>query len=122
MDNMRYFHNFGLAERVNNEWVTSEGYTGERYTLPLRVTIPQQEQPNQTTRDDVQSRTVKYPLYAVNHKNKPDLQAVIDLYEQGKSFSYIGSKFKQHPTTIRTMLDHAGLVTPTGRRKKKAVK
>jgi len=119
LDNTRYFHSFGLSQQVNGKWVPCEGYTGERYTLPMRVTIPQGDL-NETTADDLADTQVKHALHRSDKYNMPKIENVIEMYNNGKSFSYIGSHYRQHPSTIRQMLEQAGLVTETGRRKKGA--
>lgn len=119
MDGTRYFHNNGLSVRENGKWVSCAPYTGEPYTLPLRVTIPQGEE-NAVTEDDVSAHRVKYPLYQIGRHQTPEMQEVIAMYNAGKTMSYIGSHFKQHPSTIKKMLEGAGIVKKHERVKKGA--
>lgn len=60
MNKTRYFHGFGMATREGNEFVMCEGYTGEPYTLPLRVSIPQGDA-NQVTEEDLKRVNITVP-------------------------------------------------------------
>lgn len=109
MSKVRYFHNHGLATRENNEWVMCEGYTGEPYTLPMRVAIPQGDM-NRVTAEDVAGTRITIPLVLQRGKELPLIENVIEMHNRGKSLNSIGHHYKQHPSTIKKMLEEAGVI------------
>lgn len=119
MNNVRYFHNHGLATREGNEWVTCEGYTGEPYTLPMRVEIPQGKE-NRTSLDEIAGTSITIPIVLKKGKKLPLIENVIDMHNRGKSLNYIGNHYGQHPSTIKKMLEDAGLIEKHDRIKRGA--
>ena len=105
MNSTRYFHNNGLATHDGKNWTMCEGYDGERYQLPLRVTI-EQRKPEEIIPDMYAPRTVmkKYLKMQALDDN------AVNLYLAGYGVNAIAEAYRQEKGRVKKFLKKEGVL------------
>lgn len=77
-------------------------------------------QENRTSVDEVASSSITIPIVLKKGKALPLIENVIEMHNRGKSLNYIGNHFGQHPSTMKKMLEQAGIIEKHDRIKRGA--
>lgn len=112
----RYFHHpYGMAYRINNEWVPCPGYE-ESSIIPhatkerTRKTVMEEWRPKKL--DDLKSPSQQ----KVDMPSKEALQKLVEKHNM--SMREIGRRYHCSATTVHNWFKHYGIETPFSRRKR----
>jgi len=111
----RYFHHpYGMAYRINNEWVPCPGY-GDK-----SVALQPPEDRERISSAEWRPKKKEFPKETSNQKlpipSREELDQLVD--KQGMSIVDIGKHYHCSKTTVNSWFNYRGLETPFMRRKR----